>query len=106
MPQGTGQIWLDEVGCAGTESRLIDCAANALGSNDCAHNKDAGVMCAEMTTCTQGAIRLRGGATATQGRVEVCNNNIWGTVCDDSWGTADAQVSCRQLGFPGTGNCN
>jgi hypothetical protein len=50
--------------------------------------------------CTQGAIRLQGG-TATQGRVEICNNNVWGTVCDDFWGTPDAQVACRQLGLTG-----
>ena len=53
--------------------------------------------------CAQGAIRLQGG-TSTQGRVEICNNNVWGTVCDDLWGAPDAQVACRQLGFSTTGN--
>ena len=51
-----------------------------------------------VSACTQGAIRLQGGTT-TQGRVEICNANEWGTVCDDFWGTPDAQVACRQLGF-------
>ena len=37
------------------------------------------------------------------GRLEICNNNVWGTVCDDLWGTVDAQVACRQLGFATTG---
>ena len=51
----------------------------------------------------QGDIRLVGGTTNRQGRVEVCNNNAWGTVCDDAFGTSDANVACRQLGFSGTG---
>ena len=97
---GTGQIWLDNVRCTGTETRLIDCPAGALGTNACGHSSDAGVRCsAAMVTCTQGAIRLQGG-TATQGRVEICNNNIWGTVCDDRWDTVDARIACLQLGLP------
>ena len=94
---GAGQIWLDNVQCRGTETRLIDCPANPLGSHNCGHIEDAGVRCTGTSgTCTQGAIRLQGG-TATRGRVEICNNNIWGTVCDDGWGVADARVVCRQL---------
>ena len=53
--------------------------------------------------CSRGAIRLQGGTNSMNGRVEVCNNNIWGTVCDDLWGAADAQIACRQLGFSDTG---
>ena len=98
---GVGPIWLDNVNCRGTESRLIDCGASALGTHNCGHIEDAGVLCTG-TTCTRGDIRLQGTST-TAGRVEVCHNNAWGTVCRDSFDASDARVVCRQLGLPSVG---
>ena len=55
--------------------------------------------------CTNGELRLNGaGSSSTQGRVELCHNDQWGTVCDDSWDSNDAQVACKQLKYSSYGN--
>lgn len=52
-------------------------------------------------SCKLGDVRLVNGSdtSAMEGRVEVCLGDEWATVCDTIWGTPDAQVICRQLGF-------
>lgn len=51
--------------------------------------------------CNQGDIRLVAGALSNEGRVEVCNQNQWGSVCDMRWGLPDAQVACYHAGYSG-----
>lgn len=50
---GADPIWLDEVACVGNEARLLDCPANEVGENSCAHVEDVGVRCA--TECREDA---------------------------------------------------
>ena len=108
--------------CTGLESMLQSCQQS---THTCASQYDVGVICqgknipmlinftfhlhfitfpfsAQSVTasnCSDGEVRLVGGANITLGVVEVCINNAWGTVCNTRFGTDEAKVICKQLQF-------
>ncbi|CAI5795759.1 lysyl oxidase homolog 2 isoform X1 [Podarcis lilfordi] len=102
LGQGMGPIHVTEANCKGFEKSFTDCKfSTQLGS--CTHEEDASVRCNVPAMGFQNQIRLSGGRTPYEGRVEVLrelNGTLkWGTVCSDKWGTIEAMVVCRQLGL-------
>ena len=51
--------------------------------------------------CTEGSVRLMDGQQQMpyEGRVEICHQNYWKSICPSGWSNMDAMVTCRQLGF-------
>ena len=112
---------LKNVTCTGSEARLVDCPFGTVTS--CSHSWEVGVRClartgyniltyvlkivfngyVSFTDCEEGDIRLVGGTNTMEGRVEVCYSGVWGTVCNNRWGRADAAVACRQLEYSSSG---
>ena len=52
-----------------------------------------------MSDCSDGSIRLSGGNNSQEGRLEVCINQAFGTVCDIGFSLDEAEVVCRSLGL-------
>ncbi|KAG7511560.1 neurotrypsin-like [Solea senegalensis] len=105
--EGRGLILLDDVRCQGSESTLLACSHSQWGHHDCSHSEDVVVRCererdASDMSASGPLVRLVGGESRKEGRVEVFINNQWGSVCDDGWNDVSAAVVCKQLGFTGT----
>ncbi|KAL5459863.1 hypothetical protein EMCRGX_G033248 [Ephydatia muelleri] len=97
---GSLGVVLGKVRCDGGETSILGCRLDELGHSDCSPNEAAGLVCrANATVCKDGDVRLLGGRSTNEGRVEVCVGNLYGAVCDQSWSNADAAVVCSQLGF-------
>ncbi|XP_052715472.1 deleted in malignant brain tumors 1 protein-like [Crassostrea angulata] len=94
--QGNGRIWMDQLECTDYDTNIFNCPQNILGTHNCRHHEDAGVVCNMFAAPN---VRLVGGTDSLEGRLEIFHNNEWGTVCDDSWDSKDASVVCFMLGY-------
>ena len=90
---------LGNIQCFGNESTIFDCQVDSFRRSFHCSDPQVGVSC-EAPTCTNGDIRLRGGTFNDRGRIEICYNNVWGTVCSNGWDSVGARVACLQLGMP------
>ncbi|KAJ1212131.1 hypothetical protein NDU88_007467 [Pleurodeles waltl] len=99
MGQGMGPIHMNEVQCVGTEKSLWSCQYKNITEEDCEHSEDASVRCNTPYMGFESTIRIVGGRTTNEGRVEVKRGNKWGTICSEGWTTKEAMVACRQLGL-------
>ncbi|XP_056006896.1 deleted in malignant brain tumors 1 protein-like [Ostrea edulis] len=98
---GAGIIWLPEIQCTGQEDDIDDCRSFGYGYDlKCRHTQDAAVSCGNGTLSNITDVRLRGGSSRWDGRVEILHRGEWGTICDDdSFDENAVKVVCRMKGF-------
>ncbi|XP_044231149.1 lysyl oxidase homolog 3B isoform X4 [Thunnus albacares] len=104
MGQGMGPIYMNEVKCLGTEKSIWNCPFKNITSEDCQHTEDAAVRCNIPYMGLENSIRLTGGRTRYEGRLEVLSTDSngtesWGLICGETWTTKEAMVACRQMGL-------
>uniref|UniRef100_A0A8D1APJ3 CD163 molecule-like 1 n=1 Tax=Sus scrofa TaxID=9823 RepID=A0A8D1APJ3_PIG len=107
LREGSRPRWVDGIQCGKTDTSFWQCPSDPWKNSSCSLTEEAYVSCAgrRPKSCPTAApctdkekLRLRGGDSVCSGRVEVWHSGSWGTVCDDSWSLAEAEVVCQQLG--------
>uniref|UniRef100_A0A452ETI2 SRCR domain-containing protein n=1 Tax=Capra hircus TaxID=9925 RepID=A0A452ETI2_CAPHI len=107
LREGSRPRWVDSIQCRKTDTSLWQCPSGPWKYSSCSPKEEAYISCAgrRPKSCPAAApcadrekLRLRGGDSECSGRVEVWHSGSWGTVCDDSWSLAEAEVVCQQLG--------
>uniref|UniRef100_A0A3B3XDU2 Lysyl oxidase homolog n=1 Tax=Poecilia mexicana TaxID=48701 RepID=A0A3B3XDU2_9TELE len=104
MGQGMGPIYMNEVKCVGNEKSIWNCPFKNITAEDCQHMEDAAVRCNIPYMGLENSIRITGGRSRFEGRVEVLSSDAngtesWGLICGETWTTREAMVACRQLGL-------
>uniref|UniRef100_A0A8B9HQH8 Lysyl oxidase homolog n=1 Tax=Astyanax mexicanus TaxID=7994 RepID=A0A8B9HQH8_ASTMX len=104
MGQGIGPIHMNEVQCTGHERSLLNCNFKNITAEDCKHTEDAAVRCNVPYMGYEKTVRITGGRSGFEGRVEMLRSSAngtqyWGLICGEGWGTKEAMVACKQLGL-------
>ena len=115
-----GPILLGDVVCEGDEYKLSKCDHNGIGIHSCHGHVHLAIICPgsisgqysklyvhrysmymyvvlSSGSCTHGSVRLVGGQSKEEGRVEACFEGHWFPVDHEGWSEREAKVVCQQL---------
>ena len=100
---------LQSVNCVGDEDTLFNCAYREVSLQQSLRGyiSIAAVLCQRSTNsnrCISGEVRLANSSNNVEGRVEICTEGMWVSVCDGNWGRFETHLFCKQLlGHPAKG---
>ena len=104
---------LQDVNCVGDEDMLLNCTHRkvSLSQSLRRYYSIKAVLCQGSTNqsnnpneCISGVVRLGNSSNNIEGRVEICTEGMWVSVCDRYWGIVETRAFCKQLlGNPAKG---
>uniref|UniRef100_A0A1X7VFB3 SRCR domain-containing protein n=1 Tax=Amphimedon queenslandica TaxID=400682 RepID=A0A1X7VFB3_AMPQE len=107
--RSNSKSYLHYKSCSSSHQSLSQCT-DVIRRSSCdislaACSTEYGLRCYNTGSCTNdGEIRLVNGTIEQEGRAEICLNGVWGAICHNGWGTSDAFVFCKGLGYRGSGS--